>query len=82
MKTKLQVRNYIFIFILILLSAININNYFTPKQVLGERIEVEDKDKEFWQEFLTKNPKYLPGYIELGDVKKVKQLDPNFLALP
>lgn len=65
---------------LLLLSALNIENYLTPKEVLG--IETENKEEAFWNEFLEKNPDYIPGWIELGRLDKVKQIDPNYFVLP
>jgi len=83
MKNKKQVINYIFIVILLLMSAINLNNYFKPKQVLGIRNEETEISTDiFWQDFSRKHPKYLPALIELGEISKVKKLDPNFLARP
>lgn len=63
---------------LLLLSALNIENYLAPKKVLGA--EIEDNSQEgFWEDFLSKYPTYIPGWIELGRYDKVKQVDPNFL---
>ncbi|MEK7550528.1 MAG: hypothetical protein AAB535_01980 [Patescibacteria group bacterium] len=61
---------------ILLLSALNIQSYLEPKPVLG--IETEDNEKIFWEDFLSKNPNYIPGWIELGRLDKVKQIDPNY----
>jgi hypothetical protein len=62
---------------LLLLSALNIKNFLTPKVVLGiEDINLINED--YWREFLEKNPDYIPGWIELGRFDKVKQIDPNY----
>lgn len=80
MKNKKQVINYILIITLLLLSALNINNIFKPKQVLGIRNEETGISTEkFWQEFSKEHPKYLPALVELGETNKVKRLDPNYL---
>jgi hypothetical protein len=61
------------------LTAINISNIFKPKEnVLGVETQ-ENTDQEFWEDFLTKHPNYIPGWVEIGRTDKVKQLDPNFL---
>lgn len=66
---------------LLFLSAINIENYLAPKEVLG--IESEEINNDiFWTEFLEKHPNYIPGWIELGRWDKVMQIDPNFLLQP
>lgn len=65
---------------LLLLSALNIENYLSPKEVLG--VETEDVvNEEYWNEFLQKHPDYIPGWVELGRYDKVMQIDPNY-SLP
>jgi len=62
---------------LLLLSALNIKSFLTPKAVLG----IEDTNpvnEDYWREFLEDNPDYIPGWIELGRFDKVKQIDPNY----
>ncbi len=36
-------------------------------------------DTEFWNKFLNDNPNYIPGWLEIGRVDKVNELDPNYL---
>lgn len=67
---------YVAVVTILLLSALNIENYLAPKEVLG--VEIENKEEEFWNEFLEKNPNYIPGWIELGRLDKVRQIDPNY----
>lgn len=63
---------------LLLLSSINLGGYFAPSEVLGIETTEDDTDK-FWQEFLTDNPDYVPGWIELKRNDKVIEIDPNYL---
>jgi hypothetical protein len=70
---------YLLIVFLLLLTSININNYLAPKKVLGVEAQEQDAGK-FWQEFVKKNPDYAPGWVELGRVDKVKEIDPNFIS--
>jgi hypothetical protein len=66
------------ILILILLSMFNVNNLFSlPQKVLGTETKI-DQSADFWNDFLTKNPNYIPGLIETGDIDRAKQIDPNF----
>ena len=53
----------------------------TPKKVLGVETQI-DLEEKFWQEFLDKNPNYIPGWIEIGRNDKVKEIDPNYLLTP
>ena len=62
---------------LLLLSALNIENYLAPKEVLGIEIQ-SDTNEEYWIDFLQEHPNYIPGWIELGRYDKVKQIDPNY----
>lgn len=68
-------------FVLLMLSMVNIKNYFSPKtlpeRVLGAETHL-DATEEFWNDFLNKNPNYVPGWIELGRMDKALTLDPNF----
>ena len=66
------------IVIILLLTALNIEGYLSPKQVLGLETETGDREVIFWEDFLSKNPNYIPGWIELGRLDKVKQIDPNY----
>lgn len=61
----------------LLLSAANIESYQSPKKILGTESQVNSDDK-FWEEFLNKNPDYIPGWIEIGRTDKVKEIDPNY----
>lgn len=65
------------LFVLLLASA-NIENYLAPKKVLGAETKINSDDT-FWQDFLTKNPNYIPGWLELGRTDKVKGIDPNYI---
>lgn len=69
------------IFILLLLSLVNIKNYTSEKKVddvvLGAKTE-EISDVDFWNSYLNQNPNYIPGWIEIGRFDKVKQIDPNY----
>jgi hypothetical protein len=65
------------ILFLLLLTSVNINNYLANNKVLG--IETENSEGSvFWQDFLTKNPDYIPGWIEVGALDKAVQIDPNY----
>ena len=88
-KAALKKSNAHFLFCLIttlvlLLSFFNFNKYFENQKVLGIKIEVDQKseeqlrEREFWEDFLADNPNYIPGWIELGDFERVKQIDPNY----
>jgi hypothetical protein len=63
----------------LLLASVNIKNYLAPKKVLGTKIQVGATEK-FWQDFLAKSPDYIPGWIEIGRIDKVKEIDPNYIT--
>jgi len=83
-KKSIEVTQF-FIFVavitLLLLSALNIENYLAPKEVLGIEAQEPNND-EFWTKFLEENPDYIPGWVELGRWDKVKQVDPNWFPQP
>lgn len=69
--------------LIILLSIFNLQNTSVNKtKVLGSKVEIETNEKEkennFWNEFQIKNPTYIDGWIELGRLDKVKEIDPNY----
>ena len=70
---------YLVVLIIIVLSAVNIKGYLTPKTVKVLGASTEKGDPSFWQEFLAKNPTYIPGWLEIGRVDKAKDIDPNYL---
>jgi len=69
---------YTFLLFVLLLASININNYLTPKKAVVLGIETENKQEIFWNDFLKKNPNYIPGWIEIGRTDKTKEIDPNY----
>lgn len=68
---------FVALLLILLLTSININNYLSPKKVLGSSIE-NIQEENFWGNFLIKNPNYIPGWIEIGRLDKAREIDPNF----
>jgi hypothetical protein len=74
-----------FAVLVILLSIFNLQNVSQNKnEVLGaatviSKIELEN-EKFFWEEFQKINPTYIDGWIELGRLDKVKEIDPNYFT--
>lgn len=69
------------ILVILLLASVNIKNFLSPKKVLGTETGDEtefSQDRAFWESFLNKNPDYIPGWIEVGRMDKVKEIDPNY----
>lgn len=64
-------------FILLMLSVVNINNLTLEKKVLGADSQ-ENIELEFWENFLSENPKYIPGWLELNQTDQAKSIDPNY----
>ena len=73
-----------YINITILILALSMFNLYSQRrnkiQVLGA--ETNNTNNIFWQDFMTKHPTYRDGWIELGRMDKVKQIDPNYLQEP
>jgi hypothetical protein len=76
-KAVIEIFVFTSIVFVLLLTFVNIKNYFTPKKVLGAETQVDPRQV-FWNNFLTQNPNYIPGWIELGRADKVKGIDPNY----
>jgi len=70
---------YVFFLFILLLVSININNYLAPTQTKVLGTETENKEEVFWQSFLTRNPDYVPGWIEIGRTDKANEIDPNYI---
>lgn len=73
----LEIFFYVIAVFLLILASANLNSYFSPAKVLGTEVQ-DNNEEEFWTDFLSKNPDYIPGWIELGRWDKVKQIDPNY----
>jgi hypothetical protein len=67
-------------FILLLLSMVNIKDIATRKEVLGIETQSQTSEK-FWNDFLVNNPNYVQGWIEIADNEKAISLDPNYEGL-
>jgi hypothetical protein len=81
-KIAKQLFIYVALLFILLLAAVNIENYQTPAKpdkVLGTETQISS-DQKFWQDFLSKNPNYIPGLIETGRLDKVKEIDPNYIT--
>lgn len=70
---------YVLCLLSLLLSSVNINRFLTPKKVLGVATEKKVSEREFWEDFVNKNPNYIPGWIELGRQDRVREIDPNYI---
>ncbi|HUC95317.1 MAG TPA: hypothetical protein VMR19_04965 [Candidatus Saccharimonadales bacterium] len=81
-KAARQLFIYVALIFVLLLAAINIETYQTPVKpvkILGTETQTNN-DQKFWQDFLSKNPNYIPGLIETGRPDKVKEIDPNYIT--
>lgn len=72
---------YTFILFILVITSINVSNYLQPKRIQVLGAETQNKTEVFWNDFLSKNPSYIPGWIELGRLDKVKEIDPNYITL-
>lgn len=70
---------YAAILFILLLTSININDFLAPKNVLGIKSSKETSYQEFWGNFLSENPNYIPGLIETGQTDKASRVDPNYI---
>jgi len=69
---------YVALLFILLLTIVNINSFLKPKNnVLGAKTQTISEE-DFWKDFLSHHPNYIPGWIELGKNDKVKSIDPNY----
>ena len=74
MQKELSNLLYITLAILvILLSMFNLQN-INKKQIKVLGIETNNS---FWEDFMQKHSTYIDGWIELGRIDKVNEIDPN-----
>ncbi|HET7099489.1 MAG TPA: hypothetical protein VFI61_04635 [Patescibacteria group bacterium] len=77
-RSAKEVFIYVLFLFILLLTVININTFLQPKTtVLGAETE-STTGEDFWKDFLLLHPNYIPGWIELGKMDKVKEIDPNY----
>jgi cytoskeletal protein RodZ len=81
-KATVQLLVYVLVLFVLLLTFVNIQNFFGPKKILGIETEAQNNNSQnedqFWSDFLIKNPNYIPGWIAVGREDQVKNIDPNF----
>lgn len=74
---------YIAVLVLLAVAAFNLTLYLSSKKVLGAHTNdlsaTQAPNQEFWISFLKKNPDYIPGQIEMGNLSAVKKIDPNYI---
>ncbi len=77
--TLKEILVYVFLLLIIILTTLNMQSFLsTPKtRVLAAETQ---EDSSFWQEFLSQNPYYVPGWIETNRPDKVNEIDPNYLS--
>lgn len=66
--------------LLLFLTSVNIYQYLKPAKVLGASVKEGPTENEFWHTFMTDNPEYIPGWIQLGRFDKVREIDPNYFS--
>lgn len=75
-KNSLVFISSIIVSILVLgLSAFNLSRYFTNLKVLGAKTEDTQNmaSETYWKEFLSQNPTYFDGWIELAKLEEKLQ---------
>ena len=78
-----EICSYIFVLIVMILTSFNIYLFLKPNKILGASTTYTNGNNlksVFWKNFLLKNPNYIPGLIENGDIQKASEIDPNFLT--
>ncbi len=76
-KTSVQLLILVSTLFILLLTAVNIEIFLTPKKVLGIETQTNTNSL-FWEDFLNKNPGYIPGWIEIGRNDIANEIDPNY----
>ncbi len=81
---KQQLIAYCAVIVVLVITLLNLQNYLLDRDVLGvstqeiSLIKPSSDDVLFWIDFLSRNPNYIPGWIELGRMDKVMEIDPNY----
>ncbi len=69
---------YALLLLVLFLSAFDIGIFLKLKrEVLG--VKTSNNEQAFWTDFTNNHPKYIPGWIELGRMEKVREIDPNYI---
>lgn len=71
------------IIIVLMLSFFNlylINNKEKPKQITNTVLGAE-KDNVYWEQLVKKHPTYIDAWVEMGQIEKVKEIDPNYFKV-
>lgn len=80
-KASIELLIYVAALFVLLLTSINVDRYLVNNKVLGVETVVSTEvpnNQLYWSNFLSKNPNYIPGWVEIGRVDKAREIDPNF----
>ncbi len=55
-------------------------SFFNLSQIKNAEVKIlgAKTDNSFWIDFVAKHPTYRDGWIELGRIDKIKEIDPNY----
>jgi hypothetical protein len=73
-----DLRTLFYINSIVLILILSILNLLSLKKKEIKVLGAETTDNTFWEEFVAKHPTYRDGWVELGRMDKVKQIDPNY----
>ena len=62
--------------LILLLSIFNLQNLNKSRETTITVLGAETNNL-FWNDFMTKHPTYIDGWVELNRMDKVKEIDPN-----
>lgn len=72
-----DLQHLLYINLAVLILILSFFNLISPKKKVVEVLGAET-DNAFWQELVSKHPTYRDGWVELGRIDKIKEIDPNY----
>lgn len=73
-----ELQSFLYINFALFILLISFFNLSQIKKRAEVKILGAKTDNSFWIDFVAKHPTYRDGWIELGRIDKIKEIDPNY----
>lgn len=77
-----ELNNLLYITFAVLILLLSIFNLQKLKRKEIVTVLGTETNNLFWEDFMTSHPTYIDGWIELGRMDKVSEIDPNYFQKP
>lgn len=77
-----ELNNLLYIIFAVLILLLSIFNLQKLKRKEIVTVLGTETNNLFWEDLVAKHPTYIDGWVELGKMDKVSEIDPNYFQEP